>query len=95
MGAVHDFIDRLTTIPGTHARLESESAAKQQYEQAANRMREHQEFYRKQQETIQKDTQREREQLNRQTMRSIRGRIRGGIFGDSSQPPSSLSQRLG
>ena len=91
---IHNFVERLTTIPGTHARLEREDQSNEEARQANLRIREHQALLQKQKESMDREASFHREQLNRQSMRANRGRIRGGIFGDS-QPGSVLSGRLG
>lgn len=99
MGAVHDFIDRLTTIPGTHAREEAEQRAQNEANEALGRQRAHEAMLNAHRQELERknagELAQQQELLGRQQRRSMRGRIKGGLFGDVSQPGSILSGRLG
>jgi hypothetical protein len=99
MGSVHDFIDRIFTTPGENARGEAEQRAQGEANAAMERQRSHEAMLNAHRQELERkhagEIAQQQEMLGRQQRRSMRGRIKGGLFGDVSQPPSMLSGRLG
>jgi len=96
MGAVNDFIERITTVPGTHRRLELQDQARRQADAYNSQLNAQRDLVAKEKKSLDEQAQFRQNKLNSQIRRGNRSRIRGGIFGEENQnSPGMLSGRLG